>query len=169
MAWFKKDAEDPQPNSEITARFIEFIMMLAQETLFFIGKIPHPSTGKGEVNIEVAKLRIDQLEIIEIKSRGNRTPEEEDALKQALQAVRLAFVEVAGVGARESLNGEGEKNTPAPKAKELPETEKVPVQKPKPSGETDPKPLPSAFQKDNDNEGEDDSPKKRYSKSYGSL
>ncbi|MDK3161937.1 DUF1844 domain-containing protein [Kamptonema cortianum] len=113
MAWFKKDSEASQANSEVTARFIEFIMMLAQETLFFLGKIPHPSTGKGEVNLEVAKLRIDQLEIIELKTRGNRTGEEDDALKQALQAIRLAFVEVAGVGARESLNGEADQTPSA--------------------------------------------------------
>lgn len=165
MALFKKDSNPSSHNPEITARFIEFIMMLAQETLFFLGKIPHPSTGKGEVNLEVAKLRIDQLEIIEIKTRGNRTDEEEDALKQALQAVRMAFVEVAGVGARNSLNDSDSQPQPAPKEDGASKPAPMPIQDDQPVAAAETKiPEPASA-----SSSEDEEPKKRFSKSYGNL
>ncbi len=141
-------------------------MMLAQETLFFLGKIPHPSTGKGEVNLEVAKMRIDQLEIIELKTRGNRTEEEEDALKQALQAVRLAFVEVAGVGARESLNGESEKSDKSSEKQSLENKPQSTVSPPVPDDKNQSR---KATPDESATNESDSSPKKRYSKSYGAL
>ena len=58
---------------ELTQRFIEFVMMQAQNAALFLGQIPNPQTGKGEVNLEVAKMFIDQLAMIQEKTRGNLT------------------------------------------------------------------------------------------------
>jgi hypothetical protein len=61
---------------EMTQRFIEFVLMQAQNAALFLGQIPNPQTGKGEVNLEVAKMFIDQLAMIQEKTRGNLTSEE---------------------------------------------------------------------------------------------
>ncbi|MGH7936516.1 MAG: DUF1844 domain-containing protein, partial [Chthoniobacterales bacterium] len=45
---------------ELTQRFIEFVMMQAQNAALFLGQIPNPQTGKAEVNLEVARMFIDQ-------------------------------------------------------------------------------------------------------------
>jgi len=53
---------------EMTQRFIEFVLMQAQNAALFLGQIPNPQTGKGEVNLEVAKMFIDQLAMIQEKN-----------------------------------------------------------------------------------------------------
>ena len=80
---------------EMTQRFIEFVMMQAQNAALFLGQIPNPQTGKGEVKLEVAKMFIDQLGMIQEKTRGNLTSEESTVLRNALSNLQLAYVEAA--------------------------------------------------------------------------
>jgi hypothetical protein len=83
---------------EMTQRFIEFVLMQAQNAALFLGQIPNPQTGKGEVNLEVAKMFIDQLAMIQEKTRGNLSSEESTVLRNALSNLQLAYVEVARAG-----------------------------------------------------------------------
>ena len=80
---------------ELSQRFVEFVMMHAQNAALFLGQIPNPQTGKGEVNLELAKMFIDQLAMIQEKTRGNLTNEEATVLKNALSNLQMAYVEVA--------------------------------------------------------------------------
>src|SRR5437773_12550860 len=82
-------------SGELAQRFIEFVMMQAQNAAPFLGQIPNPQSGKGEVNLEVAKMFIDQLAMIQEKTRGNLSNEESTVLRNALSNLQLAYVEVA--------------------------------------------------------------------------
>ena len=84
-----------QSLGELSQRFIEFVMMQAQNAALFLGQIPNPQTGKGEVNLELAKMFIDQLGMIQDKTRGNLTNEEGAVLKNTLANLQMAFVEVS--------------------------------------------------------------------------
>jgi hypothetical protein len=84
-----------QSLGELSQRFIEFVMMQAQNAALFLGQIPNPQTGKGEVNLELAKMFIDQLGMIQEKTRGNLTNEEGAVLKNTLANLQIAFVEVS--------------------------------------------------------------------------
>ena len=84
-----------QSLGELSQRFIEFVMMQAQNAALFLGQIPNPQTGKGEVNLELAKMFIDQLGMIQEKTRGNLTKEEEAVLRNTLSNLQMAFVEVS--------------------------------------------------------------------------
>lgn len=56
-----------------------------------------PGAGKeGEVavDLELARQNIDLLELMHEKTRGNRTPEEEQLLEKLLFETRMRFVEV---------------------------------------------------------------------------
>ena len=79
-------------SGELTQRFIEFVMMQAQNAALFLGQIPNPQTGKAEVNLEVARMFIDQLAMIQEKTRGNLTSEESTVLRNALSSLQMAFV-----------------------------------------------------------------------------
>ena len=79
--------------SEMQSRFVEFILMQTQNILFLLGKIPTPDGKPGKVNLEFARILVDQLEMIENKTQGNLSTEESEVLKNALANVRLAFVE----------------------------------------------------------------------------
>src|SRR5713101_4281981 len=82
-------------SGELSQRFIEFVMMHAQNAALFLGQIPNPKTGEGEVNLELAKMFIDQLAMIQEKTRGNLTNEESTVLRNALSNLQIAYVEVA--------------------------------------------------------------------------
>ena len=86
-------------SGEMTQRFIEFVMMQAQNAALFLGQIPNPQTGQGEVNLDVAKMFIDQLGMIQEKTRGNLSEEESTVLRNTLSNLQMAFVEVSRGGA----------------------------------------------------------------------
>src|ERR1700704_4999734 len=101
-------------SGELSQRFIEFVMMQAQNAALFLGQIPNPQTGQGEVNLELAKMFIDQLGMIQEKTRGNLTNEEAAVLRNTLSNLQMAFVEVS----RQVREG-----TAAPAPPEAPEAE----------------------------------------------
>src|SRR5450432_2819622 len=94
-------------SGELSQRFVEFVMMHAQNAALFLGQIPNPKTGQGEVNLELAKMFIDQLAMIQEKTRGNLTGEEATVLRNALSNLQMAFVEAsqAGVPGKSSRPG----------------------------------------------------------------
>src|SRR5690242_7543874 len=90
MAQFEKS---PLPGGEMSRRFIEFVLMHGQQTALFLGQIPNPATGKTERNLDVARLFIDQLEMIREKTRGNLNADEERLLATTLSSLQMGFVE----------------------------------------------------------------------------
>jgi hypothetical protein len=135
-------------SGEMSQRFIEFVVMQAQNAALFLGQIPNPQTGKGEVNLELAKMFIDQLGMIQEKTRGNLTNEETAVLRNTLSNLQMAFVEVS----RQVREGGGE-----PPASGSPEPETT-EPGPPPAAE---KAAPAATP-----EAESES-RKKFTKSYG--
>jgi hypothetical protein len=138
-----------QSLGEMSQRFIEFVMMQAQNAALFLGQIPNPQTGQGEVNLELAKMFIDQLGMIQEKTRGNLTNEEAAVLKNTLSNLQMAFVEVS----QEKRGGKVEPAPqPAPPQTETPEA-------PAPaSEEKSDAPPPSPTESES---------RKKFTKSYG--
>lgn len=104
-------------SGEMTQRFIEFVMMQAQNAALFLGQIPNPQTGKAEINLEVARMFIDQLVMIQEKTRGNLTNDETTVLRNALSSLQMAFVEASQGGGGRSFEAEQPAppdDTPAP-------------------------------------------------------
>jgi len=81
------------PDEMNSALFAQMIMHLASTALVMLGHMPNPMTGKTETDLDTARLLIDQLEMLEVKTKGNLTGEERHLLNQNLMAVRMAFVE----------------------------------------------------------------------------
>src|SRR5712692_10314007 len=106
-------------SGELSQRFIEFVMMHAQNAALFLGQIPNPKTGEGEVNLDLAKMFIDQLAMIQEKTRGNLTNEEATVLRNALSNLQMAFVEASGAGARETA-AQPDPAAPTPQPAEQP-------------------------------------------------
>jgi len=72
--------------------FLGLVSMLATQTLMHLGALPHPETGATSKNLTQAQMTIDILEILEAKTKGNLTKEEEEALRNILSDLRMAFV-----------------------------------------------------------------------------
>src|SRR5438309_10624243 len=82
-------------SGKLSQRFIEFVVMHAQNAALFLGQIPNPKTGEPEVNLDLARMFIDQLAMIQEKTRGNLTSEEAKVLSNALSNLQMAYVEIA--------------------------------------------------------------------------
>ena len=80
-------------SGEMTLRFIEFVRLHSQNAAFCLGLIPHPTTGKAEPNLALARMLIDQLAAIAHKTKGNLTVDEEAVLNNALSNLQTAYVE----------------------------------------------------------------------------
>jgi hypothetical protein len=69
-------------------------MSLTAQAWMTLGQIPNPETGQGEVHLPLARHVIDTLEMLEQKTKGNRTPEEISLLSRTLHELRMAYVAV---------------------------------------------------------------------------
>ena len=114
---------------EMTQRFVEFVMMQAQNAALFLGQIPNPRTGEAEVNLDLARMFIDQLAMIQEKTRGNLTNEETMVLRNALSNLQMAFVEASGA-AGPQRPAQPEAPQPAPSQPAEQPTSAVPEQSP---------------------------------------
>lgn len=74
--------------------FSTFVMSLSTATLVHFGDVPDPVTGKREKNLLLARQNIDLLGLLQEKTKGNLTKEEEEVLETALFKLRLRFVEL---------------------------------------------------------------------------
>jgi hypothetical protein len=76
-----------------SALFAQMVMHQSSMAMMLLGKTPHPQTGHVACDLEAAKFFIDQLEMLEFKTKGNLNQEEARLLKQSLMSLRMAFVE----------------------------------------------------------------------------
>ena len=76
-----------------SALFAQLVMQQSSMAMMLLGQTAHPESGQIVRDLEAAKLFIDQLEMLEFKTKGNLTPEEAALLKQSLMSLRMAFVE----------------------------------------------------------------------------
>lgn len=81
------------PGERTTMLFMQMVFQLSSLATLLLGKAPHPETGETQRDLEAAQVVIDQLEMLETKTRGNLNREEEQLLKQTLMGLRMAYVE----------------------------------------------------------------------------
>lgn len=76
--------------------FATFIMSVLGSAFVHLGDAPDPETGQAALpNLLLARQDIDLLALLQEKTRGNLTGEEERVLNQGLYDLRLRYVEVA--------------------------------------------------------------------------
>jgi len=73
--------------------FASLVIQDANMALILLGKAPNPQTGQTIQDLEHAKYFIDQLEMLEVKTKGNLEKHETALLKQSLTSLRMAYVE----------------------------------------------------------------------------
>jgi len=81
-----------------SALFANMVIQQTNMALIFLGRTPNPQTGEMIEDLDTAKMLIDQLEMLAIKTRGNLDPRETALMNQSLTAVRMAFVEAVEKG-----------------------------------------------------------------------
>ncbi len=95
------------PEEMMSALFAQLVVQQSNMAMLLMGKVPHPQTGEIVRDVEAARLFIDQLEMLEAKTKGNLTKQEEQILKQSLMALRMAFVQAVESPEPEAKKVEG--------------------------------------------------------------
>jgi hypothetical protein len=74
--------------------FAALVVSLGSSALFHLGLVPDPATGEAGVpDLPLARQTIDLVEILQEKTRGNLTPEEDQLLQSLLTDLRMRFVD----------------------------------------------------------------------------
>ncbi len=84
-----------RPDDPMATIFASMVMQQTQMTLMLLGQMPHPETGEVIMDLEGAKMFIDQLEMLAVKTKGNLGKDEEQLLQQSLVGTRMAFVDAS--------------------------------------------------------------------------
>jgi|ERR1700736_1708917 hypothetical protein len=81
--------DDPLPRVD----FATFVLSLSHSALMHLGEAPNPETGTLEKNLPLARQTIDLIAMLEEKTKGNLSGDEERLLGQILFDLRMRFVE----------------------------------------------------------------------------
>ena len=73
--------------------FIGLIQSFVTSAYIQLGKQKNPLTDKVEVNLQEAQFTIDMLEMIEAKTKGNLTADEQRLLTNAITELKMNFVD----------------------------------------------------------------------------
>jgi hypothetical protein len=83
--------------------FYTFVLSLGSAAFVHLGDAPHPETGTpGEPDLLVAKQTIDILAMLQEKTKGNLTEEEDRFLDTLLTDLRLRFVQKRSSGKKDA-------------------------------------------------------------------
>lgn len=144
---------EPTQEEIISALFAHMVIQNANMAMMLLGKVPHPQTGKTIQDFEAAKMFIDQLEMLAVKTKGNLSKEEESLLKQSLTALQMAFVEAVEAPARQTDS----KQMTSPAASPAPASPSASPAAPAAAPSENPAPAASSAEEES---------KKKFSKKY---
>lgn len=88
----EQQARGPLPEGNLAA----LISMLATQALFSLGLLQIKGQEERKPDLELAKYNIDMLQVLEEKTKGNLTKQEETVLSNTLNELRMGYVKVAG-------------------------------------------------------------------------
>ena len=73
--------------------FMQLVMQNQQIAMMSMGKLKHPVTDKIERNLDLAKVSIDTLDMIKVKTKGNLSTNEEKFLDEVIRELKLNYVD----------------------------------------------------------------------------
>lgn len=76
--------------------FSTLIMSLATSAVMAMGKAPDPHTGQVFKDLLMAKQNINIIAMLQVKTTGNRSKEEDQLLEGILYDLRMMYVEAQG-------------------------------------------------------------------------
>lgn len=89
-------AEKEKPPQDVPPRppidFPSYLLSYYTQGLVLLGEVPNPYTNKKEEDVEAARHTIDILTMLEQKTKGNLTKEEQQLLETVLYELRMKFM-----------------------------------------------------------------------------
>ena len=86
--------DDPSgTKGPVKVDFSSFILSLYSSGLVQLGKVEDPISGKKNINLDLAKHTIEMIVMLEEKTKGNLTEDENNLFRSIVSDMRIAFVE----------------------------------------------------------------------------
>jgi hypothetical protein len=89
-------AESAPPKQKASPRppidFPSYLLSYYTQGLVLLGEVPNPYTNKKEEDVDAARHTIDILSMLEQKTKGNLTKEEQQLLESVLYELRIKFM-----------------------------------------------------------------------------
>jgi len=79
--------------SNVDALFMGLILSLEASAMQSLGKMMNPLSGKIEKDLRQAKMTIDMLDMLEKKTAGNLSQDEENFTKRILYQLRMNYLD----------------------------------------------------------------------------
>jgi hypothetical protein len=92
----EKQQEEKQRGPLPEGNLAALISMLTTQALFALGLLQIKGQEERKPDLELAKYNIDMLQVLEEKTKGNLSKEEEAVLSNTLNELRMGYVKVAG-------------------------------------------------------------------------
>ncbi len=93
MSEDKKEQTENRQTGELKMDFSNFVLSLNASAIMHLGDIPDPNTKERNVNLPAAKHTVDILEILQDKTKGNLTDEEQKLIDDVLFSLRMRYVQ----------------------------------------------------------------------------
>jgi hypothetical protein len=74
--------------------FHTFVLSLGSSALLHLGELERPGATGPEIDLPMAKNTIDILSMLQDKTRGNLTPEEQKLMESLVYDLKLRYVEM---------------------------------------------------------------------------
>jgi len=91
----EKDTVSPPSEEEAIPEidFSSFILSLSSSVFIHLGEAPDPVSNEKQKNLSMAKQTIDILDMLQKKTRGNLSPEEENLTGSILYDLRMRYLQ----------------------------------------------------------------------------
>jgi hypothetical protein len=90
-----EEASEAGLHAHLPANFSSFVISMGSSALMLMGEQLSPQHPPPPVNLPQAKEIIDLLSMLEEKTRGNLTSDEQGVLEDMLYALRMKFVSLS--------------------------------------------------------------------------
>lgn len=88
-------AAGPRAQGVPEASFLDLLDMLAVQAALHLGMMPSETQERLPIDLQLARHFIDMLAVVQAKTRGNLSGEEESSLESALAELRMRYVELS--------------------------------------------------------------------------
>ena len=86
--------EQAKEPSESEIAFINYLSSLGFQAMIFLGEVPNPITNEADKNLEQAKFLIDTIVMLQAKTKGNLSSQEENLINATAYELQLKYVAV---------------------------------------------------------------------------
>ncbi len=87
------------------ADFQTLVTTMMTQAAFAMGAIPDPSTGKRVAHLDLARHHINMLGVLEEKTKGNLSEDEEKLLSTSLYELRMQYVQLSQQAVAQGVAG----------------------------------------------------------------